>query len=93
MGRYMAKNVVAAGLAARCEVQIAYAIGIARPLSVLVDTSDTGVVPDDQIAKALLEVLDLRPRAIIQALDLLRPIYRGTTNYGHFGKPHLSWEQ
>ena len=86
MGRYMAKNVVAAGLAARCEVQIAYAIGIARPLSVLVDTSDTGVVPDDQIAKALLEVLDLRPRAIIQALDLLRPIYKKTASYGHFGQ-------
>ena len=97
MGRYMAKNVVAAGLAARCEVQIAYAIGIARPLSVLVDTSDTGVVPDDQIAKALLEVLDLRPRAIIQALDLLRPIYKKTASYGHFGQApeggFFTWER
>ncbi len=97
MGRYMAKNVVAAGLASRCEVQIAYAIGIARPMSVLVDTFGTGVVPDDQIAKALLEVLDLRPRAIIQTLDLLRPIYKKTASYGHFGQApeggFFTWER
>jgi S-adenosylmethionine synthetase len=97
MGRYMAKNVVAAGLASRCEVQIAYAIGIARPLSVLVDTFETGVVGDDKIAAALLEVLDLRPRAIIRTLDLLRPIYRKTASYGHFGQApeggFFTWER
>ena len=97
MGRYMAKNVVAAGLASRCEVQIAYAIGIARPLSVLVDTFGTGVVEDEKIAKALDEVLDLRPRAIIRTLDLLRPIYKKTASYGHFGQApeggFFTWEK
>ncbi len=97
MGRYMAKNVVAAGLAARCEVQVAYAIGVARPLSVLVDTFGTGVVPDEKIARALLEVLDLRPRAIIRTLDLLRPIYKKTASYGHFGQApeggYFTWER
>jgi S-adenosylmethionine synthetase len=97
MGRYMAKNVVAAGLASRCEVQIAYAIGIAKPLSVLVDTFGTGVVPDEKIASALLEVLDLRPRAIIKTLDLLRPIYKKTASYGHFGQApeggYFTWER
>jgi S-adenosylmethionine synthetase len=97
MGRYMAKNVVAAGLAERCEVQIAYAIGIARPLSVLVDTFGTGAVPDEKIAAALAEVLDLRPRAIIKTLDLLRPIYRKTASYGHFGQApeggFFTWER
>ena len=97
MGRYMAKNVVAAGLASRCEVQIAYAIGIAKPLSVLVDTFGTGVVPDEKIASALLEVLDLRPRAIIKTLDLLRPIYKKTASYGHFGQApeggFFTWER
>ena len=86
MGRYMARNVVAAGLAERCEVQIAYAIGVAQPLSVLVDTFNTGVVDDEKISDALLKVLDLRPAAIIRKLDLLRPIYRKTAAYGHFGQ-------
>jgi S-adenosylmethionine synthetase len=97
MGRYMAKNVVAAKLASRCEVQIAYAIGVARPLSVLVDTFGTGVVADEKIAEALLAVLDLRPRGIIRTLDLLRPIYRKTASYGHFGQApeggFFTWER
>jgi S-adenosylmethionine synthetase len=97
MGRYMAKNVVAAKLASRCEVQIAYAIGVAKPLSVLVDTFGTGVVPDEKIADALLAVLDLRPRAIIRTLDLLRPIYKKTASYGHFGQApeggFFTWER
>ena len=97
MGRYMAKNVVAAGLAERCEVQIAYAIGIARPMSVLVDTFGTGKVGDDKIAAALLEVLDLRPYGIIKTLDLLRPIYKKTASYGHFGQApeggFFTWER
>ncbi len=97
MGRYMAKNVVAAGLADRCEVQIAYAIGIARPMSVLVDTFGTGVVPDEKIAEALLSVLDLRPYGIIRTLDLLRPIYKKTAAYGHFGQApeggFFTWER
>ena len=86
MGRYMAKNVVAAGLADKCEVQIAYAIGVARPLSVLVDTFGTGTVDDAKIAAALDSVMDLRPISIIRTLDLLRPIYRKTAAYGHFGQ-------
>ena len=97
MGRYMAKNVVAAKLASRCEVQIAYAIGVAKPLSVLVDTFGTGVVPDEKIADALLAVLDLRPRGIIRTLDLLRPIYKKTASYGHFGQApeggFFTWER
>jgi S-adenosylmethionine synthetase len=97
MGRYMAKNVVAAGLAERCEVQIAYAIGIARPMSVLVDTFGTGTVSDEKIAEALLAVLDLRPYGIIKTLDLLRPIYKKTAAYGHFGQApeggFFTWER
>jgi len=97
MARYMAKNVVAAGLAERCEVQIAYAIGIARPMSVLVDTFGTGVVPDEKISEALLAVLDLRPYGIIKTLDLLRPIYKKTAAYGHFGQApeggFFTWER
>ncbi len=86
MMRYVAKNVVAAGLADRCETQVAYAIGKAKPLSVYVNTSGTGKVSDEKIAEAVQEVFDLRPRAIIQNLDLLRPIYRKTAAYGHFGR-------
>ncbi len=97
MGRYMAKNVVAAGLARRCEVQIAYAIGVARPLSVLVDTFGTGSVPDERIADALLHTFDLRPHGIIETLDLLRPIYQKTAAYGHFGQApeggFFTWER
>jgi S-adenosylmethionine synthetase len=88
--RWVAKNVVAAGLATRCEVQVAYAIGKAHPVGVFVETFGTGVVPDERIQQAVLEVFDLRPAAIIRDLDLLRPIYRTTAAYGHFGRPQGS---
>ena len=93
--RWVAKNVVAAGLADRCEVQIAYAIGMSRPISVMVDTFSTNHVPNDTIEHAVSEVFDLRPGAIIAALDLRRPIYRKTAAYGHFGRelPEFTWEQ
>ena len=95
MARYAAKNVVAAGLAKRCEVQLAYAIGVAHPVSVLVDTSGTGVVPDDKLAEALSAVFDFRPAAIIRQLDLRRPIYRPLAAYGHIGREDLgvAWEK
>ncbi|WP_027343371.1 methionine adenosyltransferase [Hamadaea tsunoensis] len=93
--RWVAKNVVAAGLAERCEVQIAYAIGKAHPVSLFVETFGTEVVPVDRIEKAIGEVFDLRPAAIIRDLDLLRPIYQQTAAYGHFGRelPELTWER
>jgi S-adenosylmethionine synthetase len=92
--RWVAKNVVAAGLAERCEVQVAYAIGKARPVGMFVDTFGTGIAPDDEIQEAVLRVFDLRPAAIIRDLDLLRPIYSQTAAYGHFGRPELdfTWE-
>ena len=92
--RWVAKNVVAAGLADRCEVQVAYAIGKARPVGTFVDTFGTGTVADQKIQDAILEVFDLRPAAIIRDLDLLRPIYLQTAAYGHFGRPELdfTWE-
>ncbi|MDQ1685999.1 MAG: S-adenosylmethionine synthetase [Frankiaceae bacterium] len=92
--RWVAKNVVAAGLAQRCEAQVAYAIGKARPVGMFIDTFGTGVVPDEQIQDAVLRVFDLRPAAIIRDLDLLRPIYTQTAAYGHFGRPELdfTWE-
>ena len=95
MARYAAKTVVAAGLAKRCEVQLAYAIGVAHPVSVLVDTSGTGVVPDDKLAEALSAVFDFRPAAIIRQLDLRRPIYRPLAAYGHIGREDLgvAWEK
>ncbi len=93
--RWVAKNVVAAGLAERCEIQIAYAIGVARPLSINVETFDTGTIPDDEIANLIDENFDLRPGAIIRDLDLRRPIYRQTAAYGHFGRDDLNlpWER
>jgi S-adenosylmethionine synthetase len=93
--RWVAKNVVAAGLAERCEVQVAYAIGKAHPVSLFVETFGTEVVPVERIEKAILEVFDLRPAAIIRDLDLLRPIYKQTAAYGHFGRelPDLTWER
>jgi len=93
--RWVAKNVVAAGLATRCEVQVSYAIGVAQPLSINVETFGTGMVEDEQIAEAIAKVFDLRPRAIIHDLDLLRPIYRQLAAYGHFGRDDLdlSWEK
>lgn len=91
--RWVAKNIVAAGLAAKCEVQVAYAIGMARPVGLYVETFKTGVISDAKIAQLVTEVFDLRPGAIIDALDLLRPIYRPTAAYGHFGRPEFTWEQ
>ena len=93
--RWVAKNVVAAGLAERCEVQVSYAIGVSHPISVNVETFGTGVVDDDIIAEAITKVFDLRPRAIIHDLDLLRPIYRQLAAYGHFGRDDLdlTWEK
>lgn len=93
--RWVAKNVVAAGLADRCEVQVAYAIGVAKPVSVMVETFGTAHVPEADIERAVGEVFDLRPGAIIDALDLRRPIYRKTAAYGHFGRelPEFTWER
>ena len=93
-GRYVAKNIVAAGIASRCEVQIAYAIGVARPVSLMVETFGTGKMSDDKIAKLIERNFDLRPRAIIRSLNLLRPIYLKTASYGHFGRdePEFTWE-
>ena len=96
--RYIAKNVVAAGLAQKCEVQVAYAIGVAKPVSVYVNTFETGTVPEEKISAAVQEVFDLTPRGIITSLDLLKPIYRATSTYGHFGREagadgSFSWER
>jgi len=95
MGRYVAKNLVAAGLCERCEVQVAYAIGVAEPVSVMVDCNGTGKIPSKRIAEIVREVFDLRPRGIIEQLDLLRPIYKKTAAYGHFGRelPEFTWER
>ena len=92
--RYVAKNIVAAGLADRCEVQVAYAIGVARPVSVLIDTAGTAVVPEEEITRAVLRHVDLRPAAIISRFDLRRPIYRPLAAYGHMGREDLNapWE-
>ena len=93
--RYVAKNIVAAGLADKCEVQLAYAIGVAKPVSVMIDTFGTGTAPDEKIADAVNRVFDLRPAAIIDMLNLRRPIFRKTTNYGHFGRNDADflWER
>ena len=94
-GRYVAKNIVAAGLAKRCEIELAYAIGVARPVSLLVNTDGTGVIPDEQIAQIVNELFDLRPAGIIKMLDLRRPIYRQTAAFVHFGRTDidLPWER
>ena len=91
----MAKNIVAAGLAKRCEVQLAYAIGVAQPVSILVDTFGTGTVADEALEKAVRQVFDLTPRAIIDTLDLRRPLYRQLAAYGHLGREDLDvpWEE
>ena len=93
-GRYVAKNIVAAGIASKCEVQMAYAIGVARPVSLMVDTYGTGKISDEKIVALIEQHFDLRPRGIIHGLDLLRPIYEKTAAYGHFGRdePEFSWE-
>ena len=95
MARHVAKNIVAAGLARRCQIELAYAIGVARPVSVLVDTQGTGVLPDDRLAEIVERTFDLRPASIISYLDLRRPIYEQTAAYGHFGRPELDlpWEK
>jgi len=95
MGRYVAKNIVAAGLATSAEIQFAYAIGYPDPVSVCVNTFGTGVVSDEAIEKAVCEVFSFKPAAIVRQLNLLRPIYSKTTNYGHFGKndPEITWEK
>ncbi len=97
MARHVAKNVVAAGLASKCEIQVAYAIGVAEPVSLLIDTFDTGVVPEHKLSATLREMFDFRPAGIIKTLDLKRPIYRATAAYGHFGRsPHdglFPWER
>ena len=94
-GRYVAKNIVAAGLADRCEVQIAYAIGVARPVSLMVNTFGTGKISDERIVELVARHFDLRPKGIIQSLDLLRPVYSKTAAYGHFGRdePEFTWER
>ena len=95
MGRHIAKNIVASGLAKKCEIQIAYAIGVAEPVSIMLDLMGTGALPKDRVKEIVKEVFDLRPAAIIEYLDLLRPIYAKTSAYGHFGRtePEFSWEQ
>ncbi|MDP2029965.1 MAG: methionine adenosyltransferase, partial [Thiobacillus sp.] len=93
-GRYVAKNIVAAGLADKCMVQISYAIGVARPTSMMVDTFGTGKIPEARIAELIAAHFDLRPKGIVNMLDLLRPIYTETASYGHFGReePDFTWE-
>ena len=93
MARYIAKNVVASGLAEQCEVQISYAIGVAQPISVLVNTFETGKLPDEQILELVKKTFDMRPRAIIDQLNLLRPIYKQTASFGHFGRDEFPWEK
>ncbi len=94
MARYVAKNVVAAGLARKCEVQLAYAIGVAEPVSVMINSFGTGKIPSNKIAEIVRAEFDMRPAAIIEQLDLLKPIYRQTAAYGHFGRelPGFNWE-
>jgi S-adenosylmethionine synthetase len=91
----VAKNIVAAGLADKCEVQVAYAIGVAEPVSIMVNTFGTGRIPSNDIARIVCEEFDMRPASIIKTLDLLRPIYRKTAAYGHFGRelPEFTWEK
>ena len=93
MARYIAKNIVANGFAKKCEIQLSYAIGIAQPISIYVDTFGTGKIPDNEIVKKIRNTFKLTPRGIINSLELRRPIYKQTTNYGHFGKENLPWEK
>ena len=91
--RHLAKNIVAAGLADECLIQIAYAIGIAQPVSIYINSYGTGIVPDERIADFILKNIDLTPKGIIQRFDLRKPIYEKTAAYGHFGRPEFSWEK
>jgi S-adenosylmethionine synthetase len=95
MARYVAKNIVAAGLADRCEIQVSYAIGVAEPTSVTIETFGTGKIPEDKLSKIVREHFDMRPKGLIAMLDLLRPIYLPTASYGHFGRTEasFSWEK
>ncbi|MDY6821268.1 MAG: methionine adenosyltransferase [Deferribacterota bacterium] len=93
MARYIAKNIVASGVAKRCEIQVAYAIGVDKPVSVMVDTFNTGIIPSDKLGNIILDIFDLSPKKIIEALDLRKPIFKETAAYGHFGRNHFSWEQ
>ena len=93
MARHIAKNVVANGYATKCEVQLAYAIGVAHPVSVYVNTFGTNTISEEEISKKIIDKFDLTPNGIINYLDLRKPIYRLTTNYGHFGKANLPWEK
>ncbi len=93
--RYVAKNIVAAGLAQRCEVQVSYAIGVAEPTSISIDTFGTGTLPEDRLVTLVREHFDLRPRGLIQMLNLCQPIFLSTAAYGHFGReePNFTWER
>jgi S-adenosylmethionine synthetase len=91
--RWVAKNIVASGVAKRCEIQLAYAIGVARPVSILVNTFDTGIIPEAEIEKIVKQLFDLTPKGIMEALDLRRPIYKQTATYGHFGREIFPWEK
>ena len=93
MARFIAKNIVANGYASKCEIQFSYAIGVAKPVSVYVDTFGTNTIPEEEIVSKVLKTFDLTPTGIIRTLDLKKPIYRKTTNYGHFGKKDLPWER
>src|SRR5262249_13908574 len=95
MARYVAKNIVAAGLASACEVQLGYAIGVAEPVSVLIDTEGTGIISEESLSEIVRKPFDLRPRGIVSALKLLRPIYKETARHGHFGRelPNFTWEK
>ena len=95
MARYIAKNLVAAGLADKCQIELAYAIGVAQPVSVLIESFGTGKLDDEKLAALVMRCFDLRPEAIISALELRRPIYAQTASYGHFGRPDLDlpWER
>ncbi|MDH4100760.1 MAG: methionine adenosyltransferase domain-containing protein, partial [Nitrospirota bacterium] len=95
MARYIAKNLVAAGIAERCEVQLAYAIGVAEPVSILVDTFRTGKIPQEKIVKLVRDNFNMTPKGIIESLDLRKPIFRKTAAYGHFGRnePGFNWEK
>jgi S-adenosylmethionine synthetase len=94
-GRYVAKNIVAAGLADRCEIQVSYAIGVSEPTSISINTFGTGKLPDAEIITLVRDNFDLRPRGLIEMLDLRRPIYQGTASYGHFGREeeNFTWEK
>ncbi|HCW93317.1 MAG TPA: methionine adenosyltransferase, partial [Flexistipes sinusarabici] len=90
--RWVAKNIVASGVASRCELQLAYAIGVVEPVSVSVNTYGTGAVPDSELEKIVRKTFDLTPKGIMEALDLRKPIYKSTAAYGHFGRDGFSWE-